>query len=48
MSTLPSEMRVGDVLLPLDRIPVVKPTTLLKTTLETMEVSDATADYMPG
>jgi arabinose-5-phosphate isomerase len=29
-------MRVGDVLLPLDRIPVVKPTTLLKTTLEAM------------
>jgi arabinose-5-phosphate isomerase len=29
-------MRVDDVLLPLDRIPVVKPTTLLKTTLETM------------
>jgi arabinose-5-phosphate isomerase len=29
-------MRVGDVLLPLDCIPVVRPTTLLKTTLETM------------
>jgi arabinose-5-phosphate isomerase len=29
-------MRVGDVLLPLDKIPVVGPTTLLKTTLETM------------
>lgn len=36
MSTLPSDMLVGDVLLPLDRIAVVKPTTLLKTTLEAM------------
>lgn len=36
MSTPPSDMLVGDVLLPLDRIAVVKPTTLLKTTLETM------------
>lgn len=31
-----TDLRVGDVLLPLDRVPVVKPTTLLKTTLETM------------
>lgn len=36
MSTPRDDLRVGDVLLPLDRIPVVKPTTLLKTTLETM------------
>ena len=36
MSTQPSDMLVGDVLLPLDRIPVVKPTALLKTTLEAM------------
>ena len=36
MSTSRADLRVGDVLLPLDRIPVVKPTTLLKTTLETM------------
>ena len=36
MSTLRADLRVGDVVLPLDRIPVVKPTTLLKTTLEAM------------
>jgi arabinose-5-phosphate isomerase len=36
MSTSRADMRVGDILLPLDRIPLVKPTTLLKTTLETM------------
>jgi len=36
MSIPPSDMLVGDVLLPLDRIAVVKPTTLLKTTLEAM------------
>jgi arabinose-5-phosphate isomerase len=36
MSTPRADLRVGDVLLALDRIPVVKPTTLLKTTLEAM------------
>ncbi len=36
MSTSQADRRVDEVLLPLDRIPVVKPTTLMKTTLEVM------------
>lgn len=36
MSIARSDLRVGDVLLPLDKIPLVRPTTLVKTTLETM------------
>ena len=36
MSTPRTDIRVGAVALPLDRFPVVRPTTLLKTTLETM------------
>lgn len=36
MSTSTTETLVRDVLLPLDRIPVVKPTTLLKSTLAAM------------
>jgi arabinose-5-phosphate isomerase len=36
MSTSTTELLVRDVLLPLDRIPVVKPTTLLKSTLTAM------------
>jgi arabinose-5-phosphate isomerase len=36
MSIPRTDLQVGAVMLPLDRIPVVKPTTLLKTTLEAM------------
>ena len=36
MSTSQADRRVGEIILPLDRIAVVRPTTLLKTTLETM------------
>ena len=36
MSTPRVDLRVGDVLLPPNRIPVVRPTTLLKATLEAM------------
>lgn len=36
MSTSQADRSVGEIILPLDRIAVVRPTTLLKTTLETM------------
>lgn len=37
MSTPQADRSVGEIILPLDRIAVVRPTTLLKTTLETMD-----------
>lgn len=36
MSTSQADRRVGEIILPINRIAVVGPTTLLKTTLETM------------
>ena len=36
MSTLPSDLHVSAVCLPLDRVPVLSPTTILKTALEEM------------